>query len=283
MPDDQPQPLNPGQAPAHTMSDQAALADVPASIAKAATTPVDPLHTPYAFSLQQRLYIWLVTFCASSLIVADIVGVKLFHISLSLPLIGPFSVEHTAGMLTFPLTFLVTDLLNEYYGKKGARRATFISFSMALYVFVVINIAQAMPYLDAPYNVDKKSFDTIFGSAKMMYIASLAAFIVGSLIDIFLFSALKRLTAGKFLWLRATGSTIVSQAFDSLVVSYIFLGLGKQLTGQAAAEMDKILGYAATGYILKFVIAVCLTPLIYLGHGLMHRYFGLTPVPADRA
>lgn len=236
---------------------------------------MQPQSAPGDMTTSQRLYVWLTAFFVASLLIADIVGIKLFKI-------GP--VEHTCGMLTFPVTFLLTDLLNEYYGKKGARRVTFIAFAMAVYAFIIMNIAQAMPYLDAPFNISPQAFNAVFGSAKIMYIASLSAFLVGQLADIALFGFIKRLTRGRMIWLRATGSTVVSQMLDSFVVSYLAFSLGRQLFPDPAsppAPFGDILKIAATGYALKFVIAIAITPLIYLGHGIFKRWFGLTPCPPE--
>ena len=250
----------------------------------------DPTHTPYVMSVQQKLYLWLTAFFVSSLLIADIVGIKLFRIPLGFSVPIPWSkepitaIEHTCGMLTFPVTFLLTDLLNEYYGKKGARRVTYVGLAMALFVFVVMNIAQAMPYLPADFNVKKEAFDAVFGSAKVMYIASISAYLVGQLCDIWVFHLLKGMTRGKLLWLRATGSTVVSQLIDSFIVSYLAFSLARRLFGDGSvppAPFKDILKIAATGYLLKFVIAIAITPLIYAGHGIMHRWFGLTPLPAD--
>jgi uncharacterized integral membrane protein (TIGR00697 family) len=242
------------------------------------TTPEgnpDPQHPPYTMSVQQRLYVWLTAFFVTCLIVADLIGIKLFKI-------GP--VEHTCGMLTFPVTFLLTDLINEYYGKKAARRVTFIGLVMALFVFVMLNIAQEMPFLDKPYNVKPEHFNAVFGSAKVMYIASLCAYLVGQLCDIWVFHRLKRFTGGRLLWLRATGSTVLSQMVDSFFVSYIAFNLGRRLfpsDDTPPAAMADVLTIAATGYLLKFVLAIAITPLIYAGHAVMHRTFGLAPLPAD--
>ena len=250
----------------------------------------DPMHTPYVMSVQQKLFLWLTAFFVSSLLIADIVGIKLFRIPLGFSVPLPFSdkpitaIEHTCGMLTFPVTFLLTDLLNEYYGKKGARRVTYIGLAMAIFVFVIINIAQAMPYLPADFNVKPEHFDAVFGSAKIMYMASVSAYLVGQLSDIWVFHLLKGLTHGRMLWLRATGSTIVSQMLDSFVVSYLAFSLGRRVFADPAsppAPLIDVFKIAATGYTLKFVIAVAITPLIYAGHGIMHRWFGLTPLPAE--
>lgn len=244
------------------------------------TTPMfTPGHEPWVMTVPQRLYVWLTAFFVACLLIADIVGIKLFHIPLPFKLFGYDAIEHTCGMITFPVTFLLTDLINEYYGSKGARRVTYIGLAMAAFVFIIMNLAQAMPYLDAPFNIKQESFDAVFGSAKLMYVASMSAYLVGQLADIWVFKAIKRSTGGKLLWLRATGSTIISQMLDSFVVSYIAFGIGKTLTGQPGASIPEVLKIAATGYTLKFVLAVCITPLIYLGRGILHRWFGLVPAP----
>lgn len=152
---------------------------------------------------------------------------------------------------------------------------------MSMLVFAVMNVAQALPYLDKPFNVSKEAFDMIFGSAKIMYIASVVAYLIGSLSDIWLFGVIKRLTRGKYLWLRATGSTIISQVIDSFVVSYIAFSLGKTLTGQVPATSQEVLQIAVTGYGLKLFLAAALTPLLYAVKHLLSSQFGLAPIPCD--
>ncbi|MBI2837116.1 MAG: queuosine precursor transporter [Acidobacteria bacterium] len=252
---------------------------------------LDPLNPPYAFSTQQRVYLWLTAFFVACLLIADIVGIKLFRLPFGFSFRLPFmnqpidAIEHTCGMLTFPVTFLLTDLINEYFGKKGARRVTYIGLTMGIFVFIVMNVAQYMPYLPASYNVDKTSFDAIFGSAKVMYLASLCAYLAGQMADIAIFGFLKRLTMGKSIWLRATGSTVVSQMLDSFVVTLIAFDLGRRLFADPAsppAPFVDIIKIAATGYALKFALAVAITPLIYAGHSVMRRCFGLVPLPAEQ-
>lgn len=97
-------------------------------------------------------------------------GVKLFEIPLPFPILGHTTVEHTCGMLTFPITFILGDMINEYYGPKAAKNTVYIGLAMSVLVFSVMNIAQVMPYLDKPFNVSKDNFDAIFGSAKLMYV-----------------------------------------------------------------------------------------------------------------
>ena len=190
------------------------------------------LTPPYAFSKQQFVYVVLTSLFVTCLIVADVIGVKIFELTLPFSVLGFKTVEHTCGMLTFPVTFLLGDIINEYYGPKATRTTVYIGLAMSIFVFGMMNIAQALPYLDRPFNVSPLAFNTIFGSAKLMYVASIIAYLVGQLIDIWLFGVIKRLTRGNYLWLRATGSTVISQLLDSFVVSWIAFGPGKTFAGQ---------------------------------------------------
>lgn len=233
------------------------------------TNTFAPRPTPPEFTRAHLLYVWLAAFFSACLIMADIVGVKGFELG---------SVQHTCGMLTFPLTFLITDLVNEYYGKRAARRLTYIALAMALFAFGVMNVSMAMPH--APWGVQRPEFDAVFGSARVMYVASLVAYLVGQLLDVHVFAWVKRLTQGRFIWLRAAGSTVISQLFDSLIVSALYKK-GLELTTGVEASVGDILGMAATGYVLKFVLAVGVTPLMYAGRAVMKNTFGLSPLPPE--
>ena len=148
---------------------------------------------------------------------------------------------------------------------------------MSILVFIVMNIAQALPYLNKPFNVTAESFNMIFSSAKLMYIASTIAYLVGQLMDIYIFGIIKKMTKGKFLWLRATGSTLISQLIDSFIVSYIAFNFGKSLTNQVPATLSEVLNIAITGYVLKFFIASLLTPVLYLLRIILHEKYDLEP------
>lgn len=240
-------------------------------------------------SRAQVVYLWLAVLFVSSLLVADVLGVRLFRIALGFAFSVPWqdspidAIQHTCGMLTFPITFLITDLINEFYGKKAARRIVWLGFAAGGFVFLVMNIALAMPHWDVPFNIAEKSFEDVFSSSRIMYVASLSAYLVGSFSDIALFAWLKRITGGKRVWLRATGSTVVSQAIDSFIVTWLAFSVARTVlsTGVPAMPMDEVLKTAATGYLLKFVIALVLTPVIYLGRWLMRTRFGLVPLPVE--
>lgn len=234
---------------------------------------------PGAISASQAVYLWLTALYITSLLLANIIGVKLFRFE-------PFGipVEHTMGMLPFPITFLLTDLLNEYYGKRGARRVVIISLSMAALAWLLIWVSRKAPTLEGiPGTATHVAFENIFGAASLMYIASLIAFFCGSLLDIALFGLFKRLTRGRLVWFRATGSTIISQLFDSFVITFVFFLFIPLLQGTEPANVGWIFSTALTGYILKFVLAVLVTPFIYLGRWMIREWAGLTPLPASIA
>lgn len=244
-------------------------------------TNVISYDSQYELSTQQFIYVVLSSIFVTCLIIADVIGVKLFEIPLPFEILGHKTIEHTCGMLTFPITFLLGDIINEYYGPKAAKNTVYIGLAMSILVFLVMNAAQAMPYLDKPFNVSQQSFDQIFGSAKLMYVASVCAYLVGSLSDIWLFGIIKKATKGKFLWLRATGSTVISQVIDSFIVSYVAFSLGKTITGQTPATLDEVFNIAATGYGLKFFISFALTPFIYAIKSVLTERFGLQPIPPE--
>eukprot|EP01035_Chromulina_nebulosa_P034405 gene34405-46160_t len=128
---------------------------------------------PHKLSVQQSIYVVLTSIFVTCLIVADVIGVKIFELQLPFQIFGFKSVEHTCGMLTFPITFLLGDIINEYYGAKATKTTVYIGLAMSILVFGVMNLAQALPYLDKPFNVTPFAFNTVFGTAKLMYVASI--------------------------------------------------------------------------------------------------------------
>jgi uncharacterized integral membrane protein (TIGR00697 family) len=148
---------------------------------------------------------------------------------------------------------------------------------MAIFVFTIINVAIALP-ISPESPMSQEMFAQSFGWSSRLYVASLTAYVIGQLIDISIFQVFLRITGHRYLWLRATGSTLVSQAIDTLVVNFVLLSGRK--------SVDFILHVARNGYGVKVFIAVCLTPLIYLGRGVFLRYLeganvgGAAPSPA---
>jgi queuosine precursor transporter len=205
---------------------------------------------------KQRLYLWLATLFVAALLVADLIGGKFFRIG---------AVDLSVGMLAFPLTFVLTDVLNEFYGPVGARRVTYLGLGAAVFAFLVIQISIALP-VSPESPLAQGAFATVFGWSARLYVASLTAYTAGQLLDITIFGLLRRATGHRMLWLRATGSTLVSQLIDTLVVNFVLLG--------GLKSVPFILGVVRDSYGLKILIAVALTPLIYLLHALVVRLLG---------
>jgi uncharacterized integral membrane protein (TIGR00697 family) len=215
---------------------------------------------------RSKLLLTLSATFVSALLVGDIIGAKLFDA-------GPTLLS--VGLIPFPITFLLTDLLNEFYGKRTARTVTWIGFGMALFTFSVISLAVWIPFASittAPdwKGVTKPAFDLVFGGSQRMLIASTVAYLFAQLTDIWVFNRLKTATAGRLLWLRATGSTLVSQFIDTVVI--------QTLAWEGTLEVSRLVSLIASSYATKVAVAVGLTPLVYLGHSLVERVLGIQPV-----
>ncbi len=220
-----------------------------------------------------RLFIILGGIFVTCLLVGDIIGGKLVQTRL----FGQ-TFTTTVGMIPFPVTFLLTDVLNEFYGKRAARFVTLLGFGLALLSYTFIFIAGAVPIADLAKQADWKgvtdaSFSNVFLGSQRMILASMTAYIVAQFVDIGVFHMLKRMTETRFLWLRATGSTMVSQLIDTITIS-IVAWTGIMTSGQ-------ILNVIVSAYTLKIMIAIGLTPLVYLAHALVERGLGIQPQPVE--
>jgi uncharacterized integral membrane protein (TIGR00697 family) len=212
---------------------------------------------------RDKVYVLLTAIFVAALIAGDFIGGKFFSFA---------GRSFSAGIIPFPLTFVLTDVVNEFYGKDGARRLTFAGLAAALFVWAMINFALLLPTRsDSP--ISDQVFRSAFGTSARLYLASLTAYVIGQMLDISIFQVLRRATGERFLWLRSTGSTVLSQAIDSLSVSFVFL--------VGARPLAFIFTNAANNYVGKLVMALLLTPLIYLGHAVLHRYLGLREAPSS--
>jgi queuosine precursor transporter len=232
---------------------------------------------------RNRLFIILAGIFITNALLAEMIGVKIFSAEGTLGLnpanlnIMGFTMAFnlTAGAVIWPVVFITTDLINEYFGKPGVKRISYYTAALITYAFVVIFITIRLAPADFwinstdaagnPVNMDV-AFNKIFGQGQRIIIGSLTAFLIGQLVDVFVFQALRKYTGSRMLWLRATGSTLVSQLVDSFVVLYIaFAGV---FTNQ------QIIAIGITNYIYKFLVAIALTPIIYLGHSWIDKYLG---------
>ena len=192
-------------------------------------------------------------------VVAELIGGKIIQL-------GPFIMS--IGIIPLPVVFLTTDLINEYYGKNGVKKLTFITASLIAYAFIVLFFSMNIPAAKGVSAVTDEQFQAVFGQSMWIIFASIIAFLVSQFVDVFIFWLLRNKTGGKMIWLRSTGSTVISQLIDTFIV----LGIAFWLTGKMSTS--EYVNAALTGYTFKLIIAIVLTPLIYLGRYLVNNYLG---------
>jgi queuosine precursor transporter len=232
-----------------------------------------------------RLFIILAGFFIANAIVAEVIGVKIFSLEdtlgiqkASFSLFGEtnLSFSLSVGVIPWPVVFVMTDIINEYYGVKGVRFLTLLTVALIVFAFFVFYFAiHASP--DTRYWIQSNSgygvpdmqaaFNAIFGQGMNIIVGSLSAFVLGQLIDAFVFRRIKAFTGEKHIWARSTLSTLVSQLIDSVVVTYVAFTFRKVPVGQTMA-------WAFTAYAYKFLIAVLMTPVVYLIHWCCEKYLG---------
>jgi uncharacterized integral membrane protein (TIGR00697 family) len=221
---------------------------------------------------RQWLFVFLAGLFITNAVTAELISNKLIEIPVSFSLgsmnFGPFTT--IVGVLPWPVVFILTDILNEFYGKKAVRRLSWITAILIAYCFVVVGLALKIPAKEIPGSnlAGDAEFSKVFGQAQLVIVGSIAAFLLSQLLDAMIFERIKRRTGNKYIWLRSTGSTVFSQLIDSIVVLYV----GFVLPGSISFE--DFLSIAPTNYFLKLLIALSLTPLIYLGHFGVRKYLG---------
>lgn len=201
---------------------------------------------------RNRLYIILGGIFIASLITANLIFQKFF----TWTPFGIYTFELSVGILPYPVTFLVTDLISELYGKKKADQIVISGLVASLFVMVVVLVANAMPQT-AWSPVNSETFNKVFGLFGPAVFASMIAYLTAQFIDIRIFHFWKKLTKGKHLWLRNNGSTIVSQFVDTVAVLLLLC-----ITG--VVEWSRFPGLLENGFIFKVMVALLDTPLFYL-------------------
>lgn len=263
----------------------------------AAVAPVIPEKTVKTLVIDvisnrpTRLFIILGGFFVANALVAEFIGVKIFALEDTLGwqrfnfnLFGEGgALQFSAGALLWPIVFIMTDVINEYYGKRGIRMLSFLAVGLISYAFVMIFAAINLAPADwwQVQNASKgvpdmqSAFAVVLGQGQLIIIGSLAAFLVSQFVDVITFHRIRLLTGERMIWLRATGSTVVSQIFDSFVVLYIAFMLGPQLTGTVEPwTWPQLLSVGLIQYTYKFFMAVILTPTLYIAHYFIDRYLG---------
>ena len=232
---------------------------------------------------KNNLYIVLCCIFLANALIAEIIGVKIFSLESTLGLnpaqISIFGFDKldfnlTAGVVLWPVVFITSDIINEYFGIKGVKKISYITSAIIVYMFFVILLVTKLNpatfwieinKIDGSYNIND-SYNKIFKQGLGIMVGSILAFLVGQIVDSYTFQWLKKITGSKIIWLRATGSTLVSQLIDSFLVLWIaFFVFGDW-------SFDQVLAVGAINYIYKFLVAIALTPVLYLSHYIIGKY-----------
>jgi len=236
-----------------------------------------------------RLFLILAGFFITNTLVAEFVGGKIFSLEGTLG-IAPFSFTFfgeeglgfslTAGVVLWPVVFVMTDIINEYYGMKSVRLLSYIAIGLVFYAFIMVYFSIGLTpdswwqyqsgLLDTSRPVEDMSlaFNKVMGQGLWIIIGSMIAFLVGQIVDVAIFHRIKKITGEKWVWLRATGSTLVSQFIDSYVVLVVAFYVGSNWS------ISRVLAIGTVNLLYKVIIAIALTPVIYLGHALIEKYLG---------
>ncbi|MBT8379079.1 MAG: queuosine precursor transporter [Ignavibacteria bacterium] len=231
------------------------------------------------------LFYILGSFFIANALLAEFIGVKIFSLEkwlgfspVELSFFGEsnLSFHLTAGVLLWPVVFVMTDIINEYFGRRGVRFLSFTAASLIVYAFLMIYLSMGLTPADfwmeretsfGIVNMDA-AFNTIFGQGLWIIFGSLVAFLIGQLVDVMVFHYLRSFTGSSKIWLRATDSTLVSQFIDSFVVLFIAFYFG------AGWDISLVLAIGVVNYIYKFIVAVLLTPTLYVLHFFIELYLG---------
>ena len=244
-----------------------------------------------------RLWVGLAMFFLTNALVAEFMGVKLFSLEKTLGMVpanwsllgqSGMSFTLTAGVLLWPMVFVMTDILNEYFGPRGVRFLSYIAASMIAFGFLMLFFAIALEpaefwrtaHIKPSWSQEQKdtmiaqvgdyntAYSVVFGQSLWIIIGSLFAFLVSQVVDVAVFHRIKRWSGEKYMWLRSTGSTMVSQFLDSFVVVFIALYIGQQL------PFLLVLAISIMSYFYKAIVAILMTPVLYLVHDGIDRYLG---------
>jgi uncharacterized integral membrane protein (TIGR00697 family) len=233
-----------------------------------------------------KLFVFMAAFFVANALIAECIGGKLFSLESLLGLsIHPFSLlgqdgltyTLTCGVLLWPIEFVMTDIVNEYYGPKAVKRISWIAVSLIAYAFFMFYVAMKVPAEQSFWlgSMQKEgipnmqdAFSAVLGQGMWIIAGSICAFLLSQLVDVWVFHKIKKVTGEKSVWLRATGSTMVSQLIDSFIVLFIAFHIGKDWS------IQRVLAIGLVNYSYKAVMAIVLTPLIYLVEYFIERYLG---------
>ena len=236
---------------------------------------------------ESRLLLILGSFFIANAILAEFIGVKIFTVEGSLWIqkfnidmfgVPDLSFNMSAGVVTWPLIFIMTDIINEYFGLKQVRFLSILAAALITYAFLVVGFAMGLVPSDFWINQTVKgetinmnlAFNGIFGQGMWIIAGSIIAFLIGQMADVLIFHRIKKSTGERLLWLRATGSTLASQLIDSFVVIFIAFYINPQYNW----SWQMVAAIGLVNYTYKFLVAILMTPLLYGVHGIIDNYLG---------
>lgn len=225
----------------------------------------------------EPVYAFLAAAFCVVLVLTNIIGVKLFHLPDGLGLMGGMTL--TSGIITYPLTFLLTDVVSEIWGRRRANHMVIMGFVMSLLMLAIVRTAQLLPSSSLWANPElglgsgelQAAFEATFYYPGLLLFASMLAYLVAQLFDVRLYHFWWRVTGGRHMWIRNNGSTAISQLVDTLIVNGIFLRFGLKM------EWGTIGTIIVGVYLCKLILALLDTPLIYLARGILRRSLRIDP------
>lgn len=236
---------------------------------------------------ESRLLLVLGSFFVANTILSEFIGVKIFsveatlgikHFNINLLGVPDLSFHMSAGVLTWPLIFIMTDIINEYFGMKQVRFLSILTAILIGYAFFIVwgamNLSSSDFWVNQKINGQNLNMDNafagIFGQGMWIIVGSIVAFLVGQFADVLIFHKIKKITGERALWLRSTGSTLVSQLIDSFVVIFIAFYLNPQYHW----SWQMVAAIGLVNYTYKFLVAILMTPILYVVHSIIDNYLG---------
>jgi queuosine precursor transporter len=236
---------------------------------------------------ESRLLLILSTFLVANAVLSEFIGVKIFSVEASLGIkkfdidlfgVPDLSFNMSAGVLTWPVVFIMTDIINEYFGVRSVRFLSVLASILISYAFIMVGMAIGLTPADfwTYQQIDGRAvhldaaFTAMFGQGMWIIVGSITAFLVAQIADVVIFQQIKRATGERALWLRATGSTVVSQLIDSFIVIFIAFYLNPQYD----YSWQMVAAIGLVNYTYKFLVALLMTPVLYLVHAIIDRYLG---------
>ncbi len=240
---------------------------------------------------KQVLYLILCGIFLTNAIVAEIIGTKIFSVEGTLGLApvqihiwgNVYDFNMSAGVLNWPFVFITSDIINEYFGRSGVKKISYLTSVLIAYSFILIYMATFVTPAKFWLDVNSKdaagnavnineAFNMIFRQGMQIIVASITAFILGQLLDSMIFHRIRLFTSNRMIWLRATGSTMISQLIDSFVV--VTLAFYILAPAERRWTIENVIAVGSVNYLYKAIVAILLTPIIYFAHNMIDKYLG---------